>query len=93
MGGIALQAGDRRVIGKESYILVHQITAGTMGKIDQMKDDVHFYEHICDRVVDIFVARSSGKLTRQKMRKEWTGHDWWLDSTDALKYGVVDEVR
>jgi ATP-dependent protease ClpP protease subunit len=93
MAGILLQAGDTRVIGRESYILIHEITAGTHGKIGEMKDDVKFYERICARVVSIFVKRSGGKLTKAKMQREWVGHDWWIDSDMALALGIVDEVR
>jgi ATP-dependent Clp endopeptidase proteolytic subunit ClpP len=93
MAGILLQAGDTRIIGKESYILIHEISAATHGKMGEMKDDVKFYEHICKRVVDIFVNRSGGKLTKSRMTKEWVGHDWWIDSDLALTLGIVDEVR
>jgi len=93
MAGILLQAGDVRICGKESYILIHEITAATYGKMGTMEDDVKFYRRMCDRVTDIFVNRSGGKLKRSVMEKEWRGHDWWLDSTTALKLGIVDEVR
>lgn len=93
MAGILLQAGSRRVIGPESYILIHEITAGTHGKIGEMKDDVKFYERICNRVIDIFVTRSGGKLKKSRMEKEWRGHDWWIDSDLALALGIVDEVQ
>ena len=42
MGGILLQAGDKRVCGKESYLMIHEIAAGTGGKIGELKDDVKF---------------------------------------------------
>jgi ATP-dependent Clp protease, protease subunit len=93
MAGILLQAGDRRVMGRESWILIHEISAATFGKMGQMEDDVNFYKSMCERVVNIFVTRSGGKLSRAKMEKAWRGHDWWLDSDTALKLGVVDDVR
>lgn len=49
--------------------------------------------YICKRVVDIFVNRSGGKLTKSRMTREWVGHDWWIDSDLALTLGIVDEVR
>lgn len=93
MAGIILQAGNHRVMGRESHILVHEITAATYGKVGVIEDDVSFYRHLCDRVVDIFVSRSGGKLTKARMNKEWRGHDWWIDSKLALELGIVDEVR
>jgi len=93
MAGILLQSGDKRVMGKESYILIHEITAGTYGTMGEMKDAVKFYERICARVVDIFTSRSSGKLTKKRMSEEWVNHDWWVDSDLALELGIVDEVN
>ena len=93
MAGIILQAGDKRIIGSESYLLVHEITAATYGKVGVIEDDVKFYKRICERVANIFVSRSGGKLTKARMNKEWVGHDWWIDSKLALELGMVDEVR
>lgn len=92
MGGILLQAGDKRLIGKESYLLVHEVAAGTMGKIGDIKDDLKLYERMCDRVVSIFVERSEGKISKSAFVKNWTRTDWWLDSADTIKYGFADEI-
>jgi len=93
MAGILLQAGDVRICGPESYILIHELSASTGGKINEMKDDVEFYNKICQRVINIFVKRSGGKLTKAFMVKNWTRKDWWLSSDEALKLGLVDKVE
>jgi ATP-dependent protease ClpP protease subunit len=93
MAGILLQAGDTRWIGSQSYLMIHEISAGTGGKIGEMKDDVDFYDRICARVVGIFVARSDGKITKARFEKSWKRTDWWLLSDESLKLGFVDEVR
>lgn len=93
MGGILLQAGDVRWIGTQSFLMIHEISAGTGGKIGEMKDDVKFYDAICAQVVDIFVTRSGGKITKRKFIESWQRQDWWLLSDAALRLGFVDEVR
>lgn len=92
MAGILLQAGDHRVSGAESYLMIHEIAAGTGGKIGEIKDDVKFYDRICERVVDIFVDRSGGKISKANFKKRWERQDWWLDSAEALKLGFIDEI-
>jgi ATP-dependent Clp endopeptidase proteolytic subunit ClpP len=92
MGAILLQTGDTRWIGAQSYLMIHEISAGTGGKIGDMKDDVDFYDRICDRVVDIFVSRS-GKITKAAFKKKWQRTDWWLLADESLKLGFVDEIR
>lgn len=93
MAGILLQAADTRWIGAQSFLMIHEISAGTGGKIGEMQDDVKFYEAICRRVVEIFVSRAGGKITKAKFIRGWQRTDWWLLADEALKHGFVDEIR
>ena len=93
MAGILLQAGDIRICGPESYILIHEVSSGAVGKIGELEDEVEFVKLIQHRVLDIFVNRSNGKVTRAKLQAMYRRKDFWLDSTKALKLGIVDEVR
>jgi ATP-dependent Clp endopeptidase proteolytic subunit ClpP len=98
MAGILLQAGDKRVMGRESYILIHEISAGASGKIGEIEDKVEFMKKIQNRVLEIFAARCKGSdaakpLTKAAIARKWRRKDWWLDSTEALKHGLIDEIR
>ena len=92
MGSILLQAGDVRVCGPESYILIHEISTGAIGKISELEDEVAAAQLIMNRVWDIFVSRSNGKLTKAKIRALARRKDFWLDSSEALKLGIVDRI-
>lgn len=92
MAGILLQAADVRRIGRESYLMIHEISAGAGGKIGEIKDDVKWYEKVCERIVDIFVERSNGKITAEEFKKGWERIDWWIDSKEALERGFVDKI-
>lgn len=92
MAGILLQAGDIRRMGAESYFHIHEISTGAIGKLTELEDEVEFCKKITKRVVDIFVSRSSGKLTATKLRRMFERKEAWFDSAEALKYGLVDEV-
>ena len=91
MAGILLQAGDVRVIGKESYVLIHEISTGAVGKIGELEDVVEFTKKIQNRVLDIFAERSNKSATY--FATHWRRKDWWLDSDECLKIGFVDSVR
>jgi ATP-dependent Clp endopeptidase proteolytic subunit ClpP len=93
MAGILLQAGDVRWIGKRSYLMIHEISAGTGGKIGEIKDDVKFYDAICEQAVHIFVKRAKGKITKSEFRRRWERQDWWILAKDAKRLGFVDEIR
>lgn len=91
MAGILLQAGDVRVMGKESYLLIHEISFGASGKIGEIEDEVEFVKKIQKRVIAIFAQRS--KLTKREVAAKWKRKDWWLDSDEAFKLGLIDEIR
>ena len=110
MAGILLQAGDTRVLGRESYLLIHEVSFGAGGKIGEVEDEVKFIRKIQSRVLDIFAEKAADALIRRgdrlmenraavikerraKVDKNWKRQDWWLDSSECLEFGLVDEVR
>jgi ATP-dependent protease ClpP protease subunit len=93
MAGVLLQAGDVRWIGKRSYLMIHEVSAGAVGKVGEMKDEVEFVEAICKQFVQIFVGRSKGKITKAEFKKRWNRKDWWVLSKEAMALGFVDQVR
>lgn len=101
MAGILLQAADKRRIGPEAFLMIHEISAGTGGKIGEIKDDVKWYERMCERVASIFVKRATEAakendnikgISAAAFKKSWERTDWWIDSEEALKLGFVDEI-
>lgn len=92
MAGILLQSADERIIGPESFLMIHEVSSFAAGKIGELKDEIKFLDKISDRVVDLFVTRSNGKITEAAFKKAWNRQDWWLTSEEALKLGFVDRI-
>lgn len=90
MAGILLQAGDVRLIGPESVILIHEISFGAFGKPPEMEDEVAFLKMLSRRVLNIFASRSN--LSAAQIQRKWNRKDWWLDSDEALELGFVDGI-
>lgn len=111
MGGILLQAGDKRSAGPNSFVLIHEVALGVVGKIGEIKDEVHLVDLMADRILGIFsdrsreayengtseVALSVDQFKNGDAAIEgalgWNRTDWWMTAQDALRFGVVDEVR
>ena len=101
MAGILLQAGDVRIMGRESWLLIHQVSAVMGGSWGELKDRQKWIDRTQDRIVDIFYERSqcadpalaTRRLTRRQIKNSWDRTDWWIDSDDALKYGFADSTR
>lgn len=93
MAGILTQAGDTRWMTAEGWFLIHRVSFMTMGATYEVEDRVEHVKRIEKRVIEIFTSRSDGKLTSQKIKRNWDRKDWWLDSDQCLEFGIVDEIR
>lgn len=91
MAGVLLQAGSVRTMGKNAYILIHELSGQSSGKMSEIEDSEAFMKRLQARLLDILASRS--KITKEKIAEQWKRKDWWLDSREALKLGFVDRVR
>jgi ATP-dependent Clp endopeptidase proteolytic subunit ClpP len=93
MAGILVQAGTKRFLTKECWLLIHRAAFGVVGQTFEIEDRVKLIQRIEKRIIDIFVSRSNGKLSASKIKRNWERRDWWLSSDDCLTLGLIDEVR
>ena len=70
MAGILLQAGTKRVMGSEAYVLIHEVSFMAGGPIGVVEDEVEFVKMIQARVLDIFARKASRALEGAKTAKE-----------------------
>lgn len=90
MGGILLQAGDVRLMGPNAFLLIHEVSAGTEGKLSQMAEDIAFWKRQENKLVDVLAQRST--LTPAQIKRRWRKTDWWLDAKEAIELGFADDV-
>lgn len=90
MGGLIALAGDVRTIGGESFVMIHNLSAGSGGSLYEMEDDLKFYKLLQSRLDSLVVSRTkiSKKLLAEKTKKA----DWWITPQEALDLGVVHEI-
>ena len=91
MAGILLQAGDKRWIGQQAWMMIHRAAFGAYGKTFEVEDEVKLVKRIEERILNIFTSRS--KLTKQKLKKNWDRKDWWIDADECKKLGLVDNIK
>jgi ATP-dependent Clp endopeptidase proteolytic subunit ClpP len=82
MAGILLQAGDKRTMGRQSWLMIHEASFGAAGKIGEVEDTYEWVKRVQDRILDIFAERSN--LDRAELAQNWLRKDWWLSSDEAL---------
>ena len=99
MAGVLLQSGDVRVMGKESWLLIHEASFFAYGKMGAVEDTVEWVRRMCEHIVDIFAERASEKTGKSVktikafIKKNWKRKDWWLSAQEALEYGFCDKVE
>lgn len=92
MAGIILQAADTRLMGRHSLLMIHQPSWSTRGPVESMKDDISCLDAWSALVVDLFVERSQGRMSKKKFQKMWDRRDVWLPPKKALAYGFIDGI-
>lgn len=91
MGGILLQAGDKRIVGPEAEVLIHEVSSGTAGKVSMMQDRLDFSARLWDKLAKILAKRSS--MTKTQIKRKAHKFDWWLTAREAVRLGFADEVE
>ena len=96
MAAVILQAGTTRVMGKNSFLLLHEGSLGVVGSFGEVEDRVKLVEKMHDNIWELFSERAvpiNPKTTVAYLRKLAKRTDVSLSSSEALQLGLVDEVR
>jgi len=93
-GAILLSHGDIRFLGRHSRIMVHEVSSGAFGNVQDMKEDVKETVRLNEYFMGL-LARNCGFKNYEEFRaviKEQDGRDRYLVGNDALKFGIVDAI-
>jgi ATP-dependent Clp protease protease subunit len=91
MGSILLGAGTK---GKRSSLrfsrtMLHQSSGGFRGNIQDAEIDMKEWNKI-NNTLFVLLGEYCGKTAKQVMKD--ASRDLWLDSQEALDYGIIDEI-
>ena len=80
---------NKRFIGKNAHMLIHQLSSNMWGKMSEIEDE---YKHLNELMKQI--KRIYGEYTKisKKELTELLKHDIWLNPQTCIKYGLVDDV-
>jgi ATP-dependent Clp protease protease subunit len=91
MGGILMQAGDHRILGQNTQMLIHEVSSVGVGKVSEMEDELKFVKRLQEQCLEILALKST--MTVSQIKRKWTRKDWWLNSSEAHALGFCDEIR
>lgn len=90
-GAALLSAGDLRFITSSSRVMIHKVSSGTSGKVDDMKNDVDETIRLNKQFIEL-IAKNSKKSAKQLNDLLKDNTDLFLSPAAALKFGIVDQV-
>ena len=82
-------AGKKRYIGKNSFMLIHQLSSGSYGKYSELEDEISNNRRLMKLIKDIYKQYTKIPM---KQLEEILKHDLWFDSATCLELGLVDAV-
>lgn len=92
-----LQAADKRIIGANSWLLIHEVSSEVKGTRSAIKAELDRVDQLMEQTAGILCSRTKdvpNGLTREKISAKIDGgRDWWLNATEALAEGLVDEIE
>ena len=96
MGGVLLQAGVKRTMGKSAMLLIHEAQFGAFGSFGHVEDQVTLVKIMHDQILTLFATRAmpiNPKTTKAWIKAAWQRKDWWMSAAQAATLGFCDEVK
>lgn len=93
-GAVLLSHGDIRFLGPNSRVMIHEVSSGTIGNIQDMKEDVKEAVRLNEHFMGL-LASNCGFKSYEEFRsviKDQDGRDRYLVGKDALKFGIIDAI-
>lgn len=95
-GAVLLTFGESgmRFADPNATIMIHDVSSGGHGKIEELKADVKEAERL-DEKIYIMMARNCGKKDDYFKKKVFSKKhaDWFMDAEEAKKHNIVNQLR
>ncbi len=95
-GAVLLTFGEEglRFADPDATIMIHDVSSGGYGKIEELKADVKEAERLDDKIFTM-MARNCGKKDDYFKKKVFNKKhaDWFLDAAEAKKHGMINHLR
>ena len=95
-GAVLLSFGEQgmRFADPHATIMIHDVSSGGRGKIEELKADVAEAERLDEKIFTM-MARNCGKKDDYFKKKVFNKKhaDWFMDAQEAKRHGLVNHLR
>jgi len=81
---------DYRIIYKTSYMLIHQLSSGSWGKMNELEEEMENLKELMNSIKTIY--KENTNIPRGEIN-EILKHDLWWNADICLAKGLVDEIK
>jgi ATP-dependent protease ClpP protease subunit len=83
--------GHKRFGYPKSTYLYHQVSSGVVGTVKEMEDDVIEAKRL-QKMIETHTLELTN-ISKKKLEKVYkTKKDWFIDSDEAIKLKIIDEI-
>jgi len=90
-GAVLFQAGDTRVMGAQSWLMIHEPSTFTGGALQHLKERVSDVDRLAQQSYRVLAKRSN--LSVKDIEKNVKNKDWYLDAKAAKAAGLADKIE
>jgi len=89
-GAVLLSAGDKRFVGENARIMIHEVFAGAIGKIPDLRESMDEIEIVGKQIIET-LAKNTGKPVAI-IENDIFKFDKFMSAQEAIDYGLADEI-
>ena len=87
-----LSAGDERIMGKNSWYMVHELSSWAVGKLKDLKIELKHLERLEDQCNNLYEEFSNRGVSAKKF-EQMCKKDCYLTAKEVLELGLIDKIE
>ena len=92
IAGVIAMAGDKISMPENALMMVHRASCGCFGNADEMRKQIEVLDKIDTVLINTYVNRSGGLLSKGDVQAMFDSGDTWLTAEEAKNFGLCDEI-
>lgn len=89
MGTIIMLPAERIYMSENAWVMVHAPMGGAYGTAEELRDSAKVLEQMAANFLKAYSAKTGRPMAELE---PWMQKDNWMNSEEALKEGIVDEI-
>lgn len=87
-----LAAGDERIIGSNTWFMMHELSDWIAGTLKEQKISIKHNEALQNQMYKLYEKFAKGKTRHTTFKKLCDGQDCYKTAEETLKLGLVDRI-